>query len=106
MSLGADPHFQQFVDAVLGCGVGGEEVIRSLTIERVYDHQLPGFGVTLGSLVGDLRRAIGDFGERRGKPLRVTADFRTAFVGFIFARPADRHLDKARGHGGEDHDGD
>ena len=85
-------------DAVLGRGMGGEEVIHPAVGERVDDEQMRGRRRPLRSLVLDRLCRVGNPGKRRSERVRAAADARPEIIRGIFPRAADRHL---HDHGGK-----
>ena len=71
-------HRLQRRDAVLGGGMGGEQIVHALAGQRVDDEQMRGRRIALGIRVRDAAARARDLAERRGEPQRLAADLGAA----------------------------
>src|SRR3546814_3101447 len=77
-------------DAVLGGGMGGEQAVGAMAVQRIDDEHVGRCRIALGGAVLDATRRAVDLLQRRGKPQGLSADLRAGAVGGILAGPRDR----------------
>src|SRR3546814_8770106 len=74
-------------DAVLGGGMGGEQAVGAMAVQRIDDEHVGRCRIALGGAVLDATRRAVDLLQRRGKPQGLSADLRAGAVGGILAGP-------------------
>ena len=78
-------HGDKGCDAVFGRGVGREQRIPTMGVQRVDDEHMGQRRIGLGLPIVDTLGEVVDLAQCRGKPQRLTADLCADAVGLVLA---------------------